>query len=92
MVRIYSVDSLYGHTCPVRTHPSCPTIEPSKIRTLMTSLFPWRSLIAVPRGTVKREPRWVSLLSLSGCCESSRAATAFRPSTMTGPFPSKRET
>ena len=46
----------------------------------------------MPRGTVKREPRRVSLLSLSGCCESSRAATAFRPSTMTDPFPSKRWT
>ena len=46
----------------------------------------------MPRGTVKREPRWVNLLSLVGCCESSRAVAAFRPSTMTDPFPSKRRT
>ena len=46
----------------------------------------------MPRGTVKREPRRVILLSLVGCCESSRAVAAFRPSTMTDPFPSKRRT
>ena len=81
-----------GCACHVSTHPACPAFEPRIIRTLATDPFSWRSLIAVPRGTVKREPRRVNLLSLVGCCESSRAVAAFRPSTMTDPFPSKRRT
>ena len=64
------------------------------IRTLTTSRFPnllpWTSLIAVPRGTVNKEPFWISFLSFSGCCDSSRAAPASRPSTITDPLPSNR--
>ena len=84
----------YGDTGHVLAHPSCPTLEPLMIRTLITSRFPnllpWTSLIAVPRGTVNKEPFWISLLSLSGCCDSSRATPASRPSTITDPLPSNR--
>ena len=65
-------------------------MEPSIIRTLVTNPLPWRSLIAVPRGTVNRDPLRISLLSLSGCCDSSSAAMASRPSTITDPLPSNR--
>src|SRR6516225_3538338 len=34
----------------------------------------------------------ISFLSLSGCCDSSRVATASRPSTTTDPLPFKRRT
>src|SRR6516162_2087464 len=57
-----------------------------------SNLLPWRSLIAVPRCTVNRDPPPISFLSLSGCCDSSRVATASRPSTTTDPLPFKRRT
>jgi hypothetical protein len=81
---------LYGDTCHVGAHPSCPRMEPSVIRTLLTGLSCWRSLIAVPRGTVKREPFRINLRRLPGCCDSSIAASASRPSTINDFLPCKR--
>src|ERR1700686_3116508 len=56
------------------------------IRTLMNPLSIWLALTAVPLATVNREPLWVSLPRVLGCCCSARATDGSRASTTAAPL------